>query len=284
MAILANRVKTKNDLLELGRFLISSLKRFFIVILIAACFYLLYFPMNKLSGSVLEMSGNLLSVSSAINDVLIKNTKWIYEKLSYFKNLEAENIKLKLQLAELSQRIDLANKIFLENKELKKLLNVVENSKHAYLTSRLLGVNVTPFSSSAIIEAGEKENIKINDLVTNNNVLIGRITDVGDNYSSVKLLSDPSSRVPVVTANSKERAILSKQDDEMHLIYLSEEHNVRPGEIIYTSGDGKIYPYGLVVGMVYKVDSKGVFVKLSGNTNNIEFVNVELGFNQDDSI
>ena len=86
------------------------------------------------------------------------------------------------------------------------------------------------------------------------------------------LLSDPHSRVPVVTSSSREKGILAKQGDNMLLIYLPEEHNVKPGELLYTSGDGKVYPYGLLVGKVDKVTDDGVFVELSASLNKIEFV------------
>ena len=89
------------------------------------------------------------------------------------------------------------------------------------------------------------------------------------------LLNDPNSRVPVITSTSRERGILAKQGDNMLLIYLSEDHKVEIGELIYTSGDGKIYPYGLLVGKIYKIDNDGIFVKLSANLNNLDFVTVQ---------
>ena len=236
---------------------------------------MLYSPVQALSRTSLEVYGSLVSVASFILDPIIENAKLLCDKLSYFSNIEAENIKLRLQLAKLAKLEIQTNNTLSENRELRKLLRVTEGAKYSYITSRLMGVNITPLSSSAIIEAGENNNIKINSLVTNHDGLVGRIVNVSDNYSSVMLLSDPSSRVPIITSSSREKGILAKQGDNIVLIYLPEEHNIEVGELVYTSGDGKVYPYGLLVGKVYKIDNNGVLVQLSADLNKTEFVTVE---------
>jgi len=274
MAILANRVRTKNHLLELAKFISFSIKKVFIVILIFACSYLLYFPISGVSKSSLEISGMMLSAGSSISNTVIGNVSWVYDRLSYFRNLEAENINLKLQLAELSKIKLLAANKLAENKELRKLLKVTDSPEYNAITSRLIGVNLTPLSSSAIIEAGSNNGVGIDDLITNQDGLVGRVVSTSNNYSSVMLLTDPNSRIPVVTSSSKERGILARQGDNLQLIYLTEEHHVEVGELIYTSGDGKLYPHGLLVGQVYKIVNDSIFVKLSANLNNTEFVNI----------
>jgi len=218
----------------------------------------------------------MLSLGSLVSDSLVENIKLLNDRLSYFKNLEAENIKLKLQLSKIPNLDRVTNNILSENKELRKLLKVTDNLECDYIASRLVGVSITAFSSSAIIEAGNKDRVKIDDLVINQDGLIGKIVNISSNYSSIMLLNDPNSRVPVVTSSSRERGILAKQGDNMLLIYLPEEHSIQEGELLYTSGDGKIYPYGLLVGKVSKVTDDGVFVELSVNLNAVEFVSVTL--------
>lgn len=275
MAILANRVKTKNSLLELSRFLYLFIQKFSIIVLVFTCTYLLYFPTQAISKASLEFSGRILSVGSFISDIIIENTKLVYHRLSYFRNLENENMNLKLQLSEFYKTKLLADDLLSENRELRKLLQVTDGPKYNFISSRLLGVSTTPFASVGIIEVGKNYNVNVDSLVTNHYGLIGRVTNVSDNYSSVMLLNDPNSRIPVITASSKENGVLTKQDDNMQIIYLPENHNVRVGEPLYTSGDGKVYPYGLLVGTIEKINSNGVFVKLSANLNNIGFVRIQ---------
>ena len=275
MALIENRIRTKNHFIELTRFTLFLLKKFCIVFLLCGSSYLLYFPIKTISKSSLEVYGTLLSTGSLIVDNLIENVELLYNRLSYFRNLEAENIKLKLQLARMTDLEKTAINVLSENNELRKLLKVTDRAESNYITSRLVGANITPLSSSAVIEAGENNKVKVNDLVTNQEGLVGRIINVSNNYSSVMLLSDPNSRVPVITSSSRERGILANQRNNMLLIYLPEEHKAEVGELVYTSGDGKIYPYGILVGKVYKINNDGVFVKLSANLNNLDFVTIE---------
>jgi rod shape-determining protein MreC len=275
MALVENRIRTKNHFIELARFTLFLFKKFCIIFLICGSSYLLYFPIKTISKSSLELYGTLLSTGSLIADNLIENVELLYNRLSYFRNLEAENIKLKLQLARMTDLEKTAINVLSENNELRKLLKVTDRAESNYITSRLVGANITPLSSSAVIEAGENNKVKVNDLVTNQEGLVGRIINVSNNYSSVMLLSDPNSRIPVITSSSRERGILANQRNNMLLIYLPEEHKAEVGELVYTSGDGKIYPYGILVGKVYKINNDGVFVKLSANLNNLDFVTIE---------
>jgi rod shape-determining protein MreC len=275
MALVENRIRTKNHFIELARFTLFLFKKFCIIFLICGSSYLLYFPIKTISKSSLEVYGTLLSTGSLIADNLIENVELLYNRLSYFRNLEAENIKLKLQLARMTDLEKTAINVLSENNELRKLLKVTDRAESNYITSRLVGANITPLSSSAVIEAGENNKVKVNDLVTNQEGLVGRIINVSNNYSSVMLLSDPNSRVPVITSSSRERGILANQRNNMLLIYLPEEHKAEVGELVYTSGDGKIYPYGILVGKVYQINNDGVFVKLSANLNNLDFVTIE---------
>lgn len=272
MAITANRIRNKNYLIELAKLTLLVLRKFCVVFLICACSYLLYFPVNNISKLSLEAYGVILSVGSFVSDSVADGIKLLYDRLSYFKNLEAENIKLKLQLSSMHNLDKVTTRTLSENRELRKLLKVIDNLEYNHITSRLLGISITPFSSSAVIEAGDNDKVEINDLVTNQDGLIGKVVNISSNYSSIMLLSDPNSRVPVVTSSSREKGILAKQGDNMLLIYLPEEHNVKTGELLYTSGDGKVYPYGLLVGKVNKVTDDGIFVELSASLNKIEFV------------
>lgn len=274
MAIIANRVRSKNHLIELTKLILFLLRKFCVVFLICTCSYLLYFPIQNISRLSLEAYGILLSAGSLVSDTLVENIKLLHDRLSYFKNLEAENIKLRLQLANMSDLEKVTTNALSENRELRKLLKVTDNLEYNHITSRLVGTSTTPLSSSAIIEVGDNNKIKVNDLVTNQDGLIGKVVNVSSNYSSVMLLSDPSSRVPVVTSSSRERGILAKQGDNILLIYLPEEHGIEVGELVYTSGDGKVYPYGLLVGRIDKVTNDGVFVQLSASLNKIEFVTI----------
>lgn len=282
MAILANRIKTKNHLLELVKLIFLSFKQFFLYILIFFCSLLIYFPTPGIIANIsLEVSGGILQVASLFYKESSRQIKLIYDKVSYLKNLEKENIQLKLELAELKRSHKDFMSIEIENAQLRKTLNVPLSIKSNYVTAKIIGFNFTPFSSLAIVQAGVINQVKLNDVVQAEEGVIGRIINVSEHYSTVMLVNDHNSRIPVITSRSKERGVIAKQGDDLKLIYLKENHAAKVGELIYTSGDGKIYPYGLLVAKIEKINDQGVFVNMTANLNDIEFVVIESGIQED---
>lgn len=276
MAILDNRVKIKSNLVELGKFITFSLKKFFILILLLTSYYFLYFsPPKVLSNGVSEIAGDFLSIGNFFYTKITGSSQWVRSRLSYFQDLETENLELKRQLIELKKKEQASSDAKLENIEFRKILQVIPDIKYNFVTAKVIGISITPFSSSATIQAGEKHNVKLDDIVRSKDGLIGKISSVSPNYSTVMLINDHNSRIPVITEDSKVKGILSKQGEHLTMMYLKENHTAKSGEIIHTSGDGKIYPKGIEVGKIEKITNEGAFVKTLENFNDIDFVIIE---------
>lgn len=275
MAILANRVKIKNNLIELSKFTIFSIRRFFTFILILISCYLLYFSAPYVSKTLLEVSGRVLSAGSLIVQGAVQTSQKISGRLAYFKNLEAENMRLKLELASLEAIKQQKAEEHLENIGLKKLLNVVKEIKHSLVTAKIIGASLTPFVNSITIQSGQNDGINNNDIVRGKNGLIGRVIEVSDNYSTVMLVNDHNSRIPVITGDSKNRGILARQGDQLKVIYLQENHNVQEGEKVYTSGDGRIYPKGIAVATITAIEADAAIAENIENISDLDFVVVE---------
>ena len=276
MAILANRVKIRNNLIELSKFALFSIRKFFVIILVLVSCYLLYFSTPRVvANALLESTGRFLSAGALIYQESIQTLKWAHGRLSYFKDLEAENLRLKLELASLDNTKQLAVRTQSENMELKKLLNVTQNISYDFVTAKIISTAISPFASSAIIQAGTNDGTNINNIVRGKTGLIGRISEVSANYATVMLVNDHNSRIPVITSNSKVRGILTKQGNHLKLIYLKNNHDATNGEVIYTSGDGKLYPKGIAVAVISKITNEGAFVQSIENFNDLEYAVVE---------
>jgi len=276
MAILANRVRTKSFFVEIAKFSFFSLKKFFILVLLLSSCGLLYFePPRIVPKFFTEATGNILSVGTLIYQESIVKVKNFADRFVYLIDLETENLKLKSEIAALKEEFVSMAIVKSENNSLRSILNVAAISQNHYIAAKIISLSLSPFSSSAILKAGSKEGVKVDDIVKADGGLLGRVMEVSDHYSTIMLINDYNSRIPVITDSSKERGIIAKQGDHLKMIYTSENHQIKPGEIVYTSGDGKIYPHGLKVAMVDKVTDEGIFIKMSANINNIEFVIVE---------
>jgi rod shape-determining protein MreC len=86
--------------------------------------------------------------------------------------------------------------------------------------------------------------------------LVGKITTVSDSISVVLLISDENCRVASKVEGSREQGIVSGErvttglTPLLNLNFLSKQADLKPGQKVYTSGVGGVFPSGLLIGAV----------------------------------
>ena len=275
MAILENRVRINTKTLNFLHVVQLLLKRFLLTILVILFIYLIYVVRpKKLADFTLEATGTISTIGLNIYDLIFSPMMSLSEKLVQFKDLKAENLKLKLKLAELYNLENTVETLKTENQALKSLLNVVSDEKYDCITARLLGVSLNPFSKTILVGAGSSSGVKVNQIVASAQGLVGRVTQVSSNFARVMLINDLNSRVPIVTLLTQERGILAGNNKNTKIIYLQKNHAIKQGEKVITSGDGMMYPRGIVVGEVLKVSQNEVEIAPAINFDKTDFVNI----------
>ena len=209
---------------------------------------------------IAEMPFNaLFNFAVSVKNVLLTNI--------YNKKLTEENIELKkLYLESLA--------IKAENDNLKKILNFKDELKTTYdfVTSKVYLNPRNNMNNTSIINIGVNEGLQNGNLVIGTNKgLVGRVINVGNNYSDILMLDDINSKIPVRTINTKEKMILSGNNSGEYLdisYYNSKVPHIVEGDLVYTSGDSNIIPDGIFVGTIKKINNKYV-VKMLENTIDI---------------
>ena len=209
------------------------------------------------------------SPSKGIN-FLINNAK------EHFK-LESNYIKLKKENVQLKEKIHETDFLFLENNQLRKLIDEQASSKSNLVSARVIFNKQSPYLNSFIINIGSNKNIKKGMAVLDGKNFIGRIVDTNYFSSRVLLISDLNSKIPVIIEPSGHHAILSGHGNKMpSLEYLPEKHSVVDGDTVYTSGREGIFVPGLTIGKI-KTEKDQVNVLLFSDLSQITFVNINLG-------
>ncbi len=279
MAINSNRVKIVNENYRIYRILSSFIRKFIFIILMLISLSLVYVnsPIsNKISNVTMEIVGPFLKGSLTIYDSLADIIFYIPKKISALQNMQEENNNLKTELLNLkntNRKFQLIND---DNIYLKKLLNVVKDQEFTYVSARLLNIVRTPFNNIALIGAGKNHGIKIDQIVTNDIGLIGKIIEVSDNYAKVILIEDHNSRIPVITSITATKGILTGEGNQCKISYIADDNDIESNEEILTSGDGKIYPPGIFVAKVTRVTNKNILVETSNNLADTKFVVVHV--------
>jgi len=208
---------------------------------------------------VAELPLNVLfDIINGAKDILLTNIT--------NKNLTEQNITLRNLYLE---SVDIRN----ENKNLKKLLNFkgeIEND-YNYISSRVYASAKTGLNNFLILNIGKNDGINEGNLVLGiNKSVVGRVVNVGENYSEVLLLNDISSRIPARTASTKERMILSGNNrGYLEISYFnSKTPELFEDDLVFTSGDSSVIPDGFLIGTIKKIDNEFV-VQMNENINTL---------------
>ena len=200
------------------------------------------------------------------------SAKFIESHLNLYKNykqLKTENSLLKSKISE----TDFLN---LENTQLRQLLDEQVESSNNLVSSRVMIDKKSPYLNSFIINSGNNKNIKNGMTVLDGKNFIGRIVDVNFFSSRVLLVSDLNSKIPAIIEPSGNHAILSGRGTKNPTLeYLPDNHKVKSGDKVYTSGKEGIFTSGIPIGEV-QLKEEQLEVVLFSDLSQITFVNIDL--------
>lgn len=212
--------------------------------------------LNKFSYIENAFSNLIMPIQSGITYIKNKLTK----NDAYFgtmDNLKEENEKLKQKNTELESALRQLEVIQSENSTLKEYLNLTEKYK-SYKTAPAYIINkdISNYSSIFVINIGSSSGIEENMTVIAAEGLVGHVISVTNDTAKVQTLTDTSNVVSATLENSKDTVIcrgrLSK--NELKATYVSTDTVLTEGEKLYTSGMGGIYPKGIYIGNINKIN------------------------------
>ena len=213
---------------------------------------------------------------SLVVSIPLKNFDNIVEGISTHMNLYDNYNKLKVENDELKNNISKSDFLELENTQLRKLIEEQVFSSSNLVSARIMLDKQSPYLNSLIINIGSNKNIKNGMAVLDGKNFIGRIVDVNFFSSRILLVADLNSKIPVISEPSAHHAILTGHGkNALSLEYLPENHNIKDGDKVYTSGKEGIFSPGIPVGIV-KIEKNIVTVSLFSDLSQITFVNVDL--------
>jgi len=155
-----------------------------------------------------------------------------------------------------------------------EILNVMGEPPVRGVTARVAAETDGPFAETILANAGRAQGVKDGAIAVNEGGLVGRVTRLGERSSRILLVTDFNSRVPVMGEQSGLRAILYGGRDGLGVLTdMPETGNFLSGERILTSGEGGVFPRGIIAGQALKrdattrvrftlSDSRGGFVRL----------------------
>lgn len=148
-----------------------------------------------------------------------------------------------------------------ENVQLRKLLEVGQQAENKATMAEILYVPHDPFSRKVILDKGSQNDIQPGQIVVDDVGVVGQITRVYPWLSEVTLITDKDHSVPVQLVRSGLRSMVSGtgEDGTLELRYLAANADIQNGDLLVTSGIDGIYPPGLPVALVSKIESNAAY-------------------------
>ena len=186
-----------------------------------------------------------------------------------------QNQELRRELQQMKSWKEAALQLEQENAKLLDLNKVRLDPKFTFVTGVVLVDSGSPFRQSVLLNVGGRDGI-VDGWATMDGVgLVGRISGVGKTTSRVILLTDSNSRIPVTIQPSGQKAIIGGDNSPRPPIeFLEHADLVRPGDRVVSSGDGGVFPAGILVGEAVLGGDGRLRVKLAADYERLQFLRV----------
>jgi rod shape-determining protein MreC len=180
-----------------------------------------------------------------------------------------ENARLKKRIDELLTEREQYREAVLENKRLKEILGLKEERKNYVCAARIIARGIDRWEHILVIDKGQKDGVEKDMCAVTPRGLAGKILTASDSHASLLLLTDINFSASVRLQESRKEGILSGTGTRKCILkYVPYDEKVHTGDIVVTSGLDSLFPPGVPVGYVSKVDQKG----LGGNFQYIEVI------------
>jgi rod shape-determining protein MreC len=222
---------------------------------------------------------------SALVDRFVPSFQWAMAPVTWgvgvvddyqsYARLYEQNQQLREELRQMKAWKEAALQLEQKNARLLDLNQVRLDPMLTHVTGVVLADSGSPFRQSVLLNVGARDGIRDGWATMDGIGLVGRISGVGAQTSRVILLTDSNSRVPVMVQPSGQKALLAGDNSDLPpLDFLENADEVRPGDRVVTSGDGGVFPAGLLVGSVVLGTDKRLRVTLSADYQRLEFLRV----------
>lgn len=240
-----------------------------VLLSVAFCGMIIYSLQSDANG----ISSSVSTVVSPLQKIVYNINSRVKETVDFFLNfseVKLENEELKKKNTKLANELIEYESLKDEVERLREALNFTESkNNYKYVGVNIIGYSGNSLSDGYIIDKGSNDGIDKNMVVVSSKGLVGKVTKVASNFAIVQSILNENIAVAVIDQQTREatgvlQGLSDKKDNNMTVVYnLPISSDVKEGDIIITSGLGKIYPKEIPVGTVVSVEEDNVRVMKS---------------------
>jgi rod shape-determining protein MreC len=211
--------------------------------------------MNAVDRFILELSAPIQYGTSQ----LAQGISAILQEYVYLVEVKRDNDRLRADNQRLLEDNHHLASAATENRRLRRLLQLRDELRGNLLSAQVIGKEVSPYFRVTRIrlDRGERAHVRPGMPVLSADGLVGQIRRAFSQYADVLLTADKTSAIDVVIQRNGARGMLKGTGAEDNYIctleQLSRDDDVKPGDVVVTSGLGQRFPASILVGHIKEV-------------------------------
>jgi rod shape-determining protein MreC len=186
--------------------------------------------------------------------------RWASEYFESRATAQANEEQARVKLALQSQRANQVEELLVENDRLRKLLALRERVNVPAVAAEVLYDAADPYTRKVIIDKGLAQGIEAGAPVIDESGVLGQVTRVMPLVSEVTLVTDREHAIPVLNTRTGARSVAygepTSTTGQLELRFMAGNADVQPGDLLTTSGVDGVYPPGLPVAKIAKVERR----------------------------
>ncbi len=173
---------------------------------------------------------------------------------------QSESARAREKLALQSLRAGQVEQLTQENNRLRKLLDLREQLAIPVLAAEVLYDAADPYTRKVIIDKGQAHKVELGSPVLDESGVLGQVTRVHPLVSEVTLVVDRELAIPVLNVRTGARSVAygdpGAGGSGMELRFMGSNADVQAGDLLTTSGVDGVYPPGLPVATVTRIEHR----------------------------
>ena len=204
--------------------------------------------------SIILLATNDSQQIRAIRSIAVGSVGFLQDLFSFipgYLDLKAENEALREVNLNLADQVNRLREERLETIRLRQLLGLKERASFSYVSADVVGKNIQLLRNTVTINAGEKDGIRINMPVVNDNGLVGKVAETSNGYAVAQILFNRDLRISAKDQRSRVDGIVRWDGgSSLTLQDVSKTLDVLPGDVVITSDYSSLFPPGIRIGVV----------------------------------
>jgi rod shape-determining protein MreC len=212
---------------------------------------------------------------------------WVRDSVGSYVDLRGareENIELRAKVEQLTAERNQALERTVELDSLRRQVALPSQPQFRTLAANVIARNPSLWFQRLVIDRGTLDGVKFNMPVTAGGGVLGRVISVGPNYATVQVITDKLAGLGAMLQSSRAMGEVRGLGEEgrLELKSIRSSETVQVDEAVVTTGLDRIYPKGLLVGTVERLDDDPnapwhrIVVKPAAAVDRVEHVQVLL--------